>query len=335
MIFIKLFKYYSKRRIISINSKNLFYLLFLTVLYFNLSYFQKSNRYNKESINKLEKVITKKEDIESNNTNLDKKCYISLDNSSLRIIHFIITRFLIEFSNGNLKKKIYSEEYILNGFRVMKKYLLTSLENQNCKDFNFILMIGDKANITYIKSLFNMKTSFDVHIIYQKDLKEYLKNRTRDFDVLITTRIDYDDEIYYDAVNDIRKAININKPMTIHGYNRGVYYFESSKKYYEYYRINKEGAMSIFVSLIVILNKINDIYTIYDMGPHFTVRKKLFQNYKSFGIKELNYEPAVLDSGDPKFIYVRQKYGVFFNGTLHIPKFSKELTFNLNKFHGK
>ena len=93
--------------------------------------------------------------------------------------------------------------------------------------------------------------------------------------------------------------------------------------------------MSIFISLILILNKVNDIYTIYDMGPHITVRKRLVQNYKSYGINELNYEPAVFDSGDPKFIYVRQKYGVFFNGTQQIPKFSKEQTFNLNKFHGK
>ncbi len=280
-------------------------------------------------------AIIKEVNIENNNIHLDKKCYSSLDDSNIKIIHFIITRFLIEFSHGNLKKKIYSKEYILNGFRVMKKYLFTSLENQNCKDFNFILMLGDKANLTYIKSLFNMNNSFETHIIYQKDIKEYLKNSTKDFDVLITTRIDYDDEIYYDAVNDIRKAININKPMTIHGYNRGVYYFESTKKYYDYYRINKEGAMSIFISLILILNKVNDIYTIYDMGPHITVRKRLVQNYKSYGINELNYEPAVFDSGDPKFIYVRQKYGVFFNGTQQIPKFSKEQTFNLNKFHGK
>ena len=31
--------------------------------------------------------------------------------------------------------------------------------------------------------------------------------------ILITSRIDYDDRIYYDAVNDVRKAVNIHKPI--------------------------------------------------------------------------------------------------------------------------
>ena len=62
-----------------------------------------------------------------------QKCYISPDISNKKIIHFIITRFLIEFYKINdFDKIIYKNEYILNGFRVMKKYLIPSLENQRC-----------------------------------------------------------------------------------------------------------------------------------------------------------------------------------------------------------
>ena len=93
----------------------------------------------------------------------------------------------------------------------MKKYLLPSLENQSCKDFIWILMIGNKANITSLNSLFNFNNSFQWHIIYTKDIRNFLRNITKGFDVLITTRIDYDDLIYYDAINDIRKEINIKK----------------------------------------------------------------------------------------------------------------------------
>ena len=53
-----------------------------------------------------------------------------------------------------------------------------------------------------------------------------MRNIINSYDVLITTRIDYDDVIYYDAVNDVRKVININKPIFIHGFNKGYYYFE-------------------------------------------------------------------------------------------------------------
>ena len=64
-------------------------------------------------------------------------------------------------------------------------------------------------------------------------MKNYIKNITKGLDVLITTRIDYADIIYYDATNDVRKLINMNKPMTLHGYNRGVIYLESQRKYYD------------------------------------------------------------------------------------------------------
>ena len=266
-----------------------------------------------------------------------KKCYLSLDNSKKRIIHLIMTRFSIEFYNKKeFSKKIYREDYILNGIRVLKNYLFPSLENQSCKDFTWILILGNKANITYIKSLLNFNNSFESKVIYQKDIKNYVRKITKGFDVLITTRIDYDDRIYYDAVNDVRKAININKPMILYGYNRGVYYFELDNKYYDfYYTFKNHGVMSIFISLITVLNKVNDTYIIYDLGVHTHIRKTILEKYKSYGIKELNYEPAIFDNGDPKFVWVRQNYSGTYKITKKIQKGLKVNNFNLSKFYGK
>ena len=193
----------------------LIYLLFLT--FFLLFLFTK---YSKRKLNKLngDSINTIKS---KNNLILYKKCYLSLVN--IRIIHLIITRFLIEFSHFNeFPKKLHTEDYILNGIRVMKKYLLTSLENQSCNNFIWVLMLGNKANITYINSLLNFSNSFEKKVIYQNDVKHFVRNITKGFDVLITTRIDFDDIIYYDAVNDVRKAINMNKPIVLYGYNRGI-----------------------------------------------------------------------------------------------------------------
>lgn len=153
---------------------------------------------------------------------------------------------------------------------------------------------------------------------------------------MITTRIDYDDRIYYDAVNDVRKAININRPMIIYGYNRGFYYFEFNDKYYDYYNtFANQGVMSIFISLIIVLNKVNDIYNIYDLGNHIKIRKTLLGKYKSYGIKALNYEPCIFDNGAPKFVYVRHNYSWFIGITRKIPQKKKIIDFSLNKFYGK
>jgi len=275
----------------------------------------------------IEKIqIIKKE----KNSTFGKKCYLSFDRSYLKIIHIIITRFLVISSNSR-------KEYILNGIRVMKKFLLPSLENQSCKEFIWILMLGNNANITFLKSIVNFNNTFQWYILYAKDIKRFVRNISKGFDILITTRIDYDDRIYYDAVNDVRKEININKPILLHGYRRGVYFFETDNKYYEFDFKNKNGAFSVFESLIIDLNKVNKTYNIYEFGHHFSVRKNLLQNYKSYGIKNLNYEPAIFESGAPKFVWVRQKYSCLYNSSKieQAKKMLKDINFNLRKFIGK
>lgn len=155
---------------------------------------------------------------------------------------------MIEFLYFNgYPEKFYTKEYIINGIRVMKKYLLSSLENQTCKDFKWILMLGDKANITAINYMLDLNYQFEAYIIYNKDINNYITNISKGFDVLVTTRIDYDDMIYYDAVNDVRKVININRPILLHGYNRGFYYIEPIDKYTNFYNnFGNLGTMSIF-----------------------------------------------------------------------------------------
>ena len=126
---------------------------------------------------------------------------------------------MIGFWNlDNFPEKIYKNDYILNGIKTMKKYLFPSLENQICKRFIWVLKVGNKANITYVKSLLNFNHSFEAKILYEKDIKNYIRNISKGFNVLITTRLDYDDRIYYDAVNDVRKAVNIKKPIILYGY---------------------------------------------------------------------------------------------------------------------
>ena len=317
-------------------------LIFTTILIFFLILFifrKAKIQFKKDEIKKLNnnKGAMEAKEHDKNKVLNNNYCYIPLDNSNIKIIHMIITRFFMELNNLNYFKDIMStEEYAQNAIRVTKKYLLPSLENQSCKKFIWILMIGNYTNITYVKSLFNFNNSFETEVIYEKDMKNYLRNKTVGYDILITTRIDYDDAIYYDAVNDVRKEIDINKPIFLHGYNKGVYYFESEDKYYDYYNnFDNRGVMSIFISLITVLNKVNDTYNVYELGDHTLIKKHLLETYKSFGVEELNYEPTKFDISSPKFIYVRQKYAGSFDYTSQIPKILNSIFFNLTEFYGK
>ena len=265
-----------------------------------------------------------------------ENCFLKPEFEDKKIIHIIITSFLMELTKPDeFVKKMYTKEFILNGIRVMKKYLFPSLQYQSCRDFIWMLIVGDKANITYIKSLLNFYRPFKSVIISSKKFKNYIRNLTKNADVLITTRIDYDDRIYWKAVNDVRKVVNISKPMFVYGYNRGFFYFEEYDFYSPFFsNYNNNGTMSIFQSLILVLNKVNDSYTIYDVGPHTMVRKIVLENYKRYGIEKLDYEPAFIDNNAPKFVYVRQKF------SWSLKYFNKDKIkikikyFNLDKFYG-
>ena len=242
----------------------------------------------------------------------------------------------MELNIKNYNEKIYTDNYIQNSIRVMNKYLFPSLGNQTCKDYTWILKIGDKANKSLLHSLLSFNSTFKFEIIYEKDIKNYIQNISKDLDVLITTRIDYDDCIYKDAVNDVRKQIDINKPILLHGYNRGVYYFETENKYFDYFNtFHNIGAMSIFLSLIINLHKVNATINIYDLGDHTYIKKTLLKQLQSYGIKEINYDPGVFDISGQKFIWVRQSYSGSIDFDMKILKISRPTQFDLSKIFGK
>lgn len=330
----------TEKNYIIIKKKHLYSLLILSIIIIIIIFVNKLENDNKQreikkygisDINSINKKVLENKSIYYN------KCYIPFQNSNISFIHLIITRFLVGFNFTTIYQQKFREKYIINGIRVMKNYLFPSLEKQRCKNFIWVLMLGNGANITFIDYLINFNYSFQYNIIYEKNIKNYIRNISKGFNFLITTRIDNDDSIYYDAVNDVRKAININNPVTLHGYNSGAYYFEFNGKFYEYYirnNVNNEGVMSIFISLIIDLKKVNDSYNIYDLGEHYLVRKNLLENYKSFGIRELKYEPAIFDYGSPKFIYVRQKFSMVYRLSRTLLKNLKEIYVDLNKFYG-
>ena len=229
-----------------------------------------------------------------------------------------------------------TEAFAQNAKRVLNKYLLSSLEKQRCTDFIWVLMIGDQANLTHFKSFFNFQNSFKTEIVYEKDLKNYLRSVAHGFDVLITTRIDYDDIIYYDAVNDVRKLIDMKKPLIIHGYRKGYLYFESDNTYYNCFdHFGNNGVIGLFLSLITIVNKVNDIYSVNELGDHTRIKSTFLNKYKSFGIDNINYNPFEFDNSTQRFIWVRQKFSSSLTSSNRIKNSLKLVVFNESNIYDK
>ena len=82
-------------------------------------------KYLTYDINENSKTQVKKNNI---NQNILEYCYMPFDNTTIKIIHLIMKRFMIEFGNTNgFPNQLYADDYILNVIRIMKNYLFKSL----------------------------------------------------------------------------------------------------------------------------------------------------------------------------------------------------------------
>ena len=74
--------------------------------------------------------------------------------------------------------------------------------------------------------------------------------------------------------------------------------------YYPTIRKN-EAVWRIFVSLIVVLNKVYDFWTVIDI--EFIInQRKIMESFKLFVIKEFYNDSSIIDNGEIKFVLIRK-----------------------------
>jgi hypothetical protein len=222
------------------------------------------------------------------------------------IKHLIITRFLND-SKMRLGNSLLNPEVINYRMQLMIKYLYTSLNNQSNLNFTHVILIHDELPDEYIKKLYNIPTKFDKIIIKKNELSNIIKPLYDECDFLITSRIDDDDMIYFNAVDDVQKIINENTTIKIYGYQNGCTMIDGSNELYSFKKTTNSGMIAILLSLIINTKKVNPL-TIYGLGNHTKIKNKILENYSKFGIDKLPtdfWHPNL--TINPAWIYVRHK----------------------------
>ena len=209
------------------------------------------------------------------------------------------------------KNKLFDEKLLNNGINVFNNYTLKSLENQSNKNFEIIIIIHNEINLnnSSIKKLLKIKTNLNLKVLKLKEIKSYININSKNFDFLITTRIDHDDLIYKDAVEEIQNKCNKNIPLYYNGYDKLITMIgndiENCYKFYpNYYGL---GSIGIFQSLIVNKNKINKSYNIFDLGIHSKLKIKFIDIYKKNNLeyKEIYFNINHIEDSS---IYIKHKF---------------------------
>jgi hypothetical protein len=146
------------------------------------------------------------------------------------ITHFIFTRFNdkwdskkdIELANG---KNINSEIWLKHRFELFKKYYIPSIKKQTVKNFKIILT----GSIKTPKNILNYFK--DNNLIFTENSHvEYLNNQNIKSKFLITARLDNDDFIADNFIEEIQKNTNINTPLLID--SKGIIFEKNQNQYY-------------------------------------------------------------------------------------------------------
>lgn len=203
----------------------------------------------------------------------------------MKVRHFVITRFLCN-SKMNLGDRVFDKDMIENGVRLLTTYLLPSLKAQSNMNFEWIILVHKNTSREYLKPLYEIDAPFPIRIVDVIDddfapMHDIVKDAADSCDWLITSRIDYDDMIYTNAVRDIQDSvIRQNRPMYIYTWKNVTWHDTSTETYED--RINpfakNGGGMSVMVTLVQNMKKCKKAYDIYMMGNHTRLCTSMIEN---------------------------------------------------------
>lgn len=188
----------------------------------------------------------------------------------MNIKHFIIIRFYCYDMTS--RDVIFNYDFLKRQLEVFCEFTLKSLQNQTNKNFEILLLIHNELPLeNKIYENLNELKYQNVNFIYLKDLNQYIYDNSKLFDYVITTRLDNDDLIYNNAVNDIQNIVLTgNYDLIYCGLKCGLTMINKDiENIYEFIpNYNSLGTISIFQTLAYNRKCIEHINNIYQLGQH-------------------------------------------------------------------
>ena len=138
--------------------------------------------------------------------------------------HIIATRLL---SRQMSVENILSNDVIGQHLDLVSRNLIPSLNNQTNRDFEFILLVNPKLEQSQIEMIQDRISASGPKFVWKTMLHDqtfdnYISSLWDENDVVAVTRIDDDDFVYKNAVNDVQKLGNDMKDdMVVCGYSHG------------------------------------------------------------------------------------------------------------------
>ena len=191
--------------------------------------------------------------------------------------HFILTRFnLLLWSKDKNGNKVRSKQWLEHRFALFELYCLTSIKNQTCQDFEWIVLFDSTTPYPFKKKVEDYKKEcpqlIPIYVephdgqyfadIFRKEVAKKL-NAQR----VITTYLDNDDALSIHFVEDLQKRVESLSDGTFISYTDGYQYYTDHKN-----MMRIHYPRNHFMS-VVEAGDHTTIKTIYGYGSHYYIEK--------------------------------------------------------------
>lgn len=229
----------------------------------------------------------------------------------MTIKHLIIARFMCN-NFGHANEELFDQKWLKDSFEMLKKHLIKSLLVQTNKNFELVILIHDEIPIENVLFLYDYAqnfTEFNITVLRKNEIENYTKSFYESYDFIITSRIDYDDHIHKNVVEETQKKIDPNYTLILYGLKNGVSLVDGDTEcHFMSMNYNECGFFSAFETLMINTKKYDRGITIYSLGDHSLACKYLIKNYENHGIKDKNEVKILCDDIDEtRYIWIRHK----------------------------
>ncbi len=223
--------------------------------------------------------------------------------------HFVFSRFFT-WRTSSYPYDIFDPDFLSTQLPLTKN-MLKSLENQTNKDFEMIFLfhakVFDDPKYEFIFSALRDSTTLPLKFMRRGEEKLLIKEAFNEYDFVIQTRMDFDDFVFKDAVEDAQRKINECENLLAWGYWRG-YRYICKELVRDYNNWKEEGHHSIFQSLIMKSSYAKNLppVSVFDIG-HYILKlelKKLLEK-NSFEFSENMFQQ---DASTNAYIYFKHEF---------------------------
>ena len=133
--------------------------------------------------------------------------------------HYLITRFNLRADYWDVTKnneQLLTDEWMDNRMWLFENFCFPSVDGQTNQNFEWLLYFDTNTKEIYknrILELVANQPNFKVFFVdampsFMPELLKYIAQETKDIPYLITTRIDNDDSIHVDFINEVQKQFD-------------------------------------------------------------------------------------------------------------------------------